>query len=775
MTKKRGAAPSDPSHQTGITHRDENLSTDLERILDKMSPDALKPFLEGNWYKLTNKERKKVNKSVKDAMEEYDPRKPSGNQFVYKEWFGIYNDYVKHNGTIRSNGSTGADRGRVPALDPDKWFRGEKVSIFVPYQCAKDYLRVFPNVITEYRGTIHQFTGRFYLKDAEGTIKTNIENAGTGRIKPKDIHDAVESLANQTRIIDPAKIDEPMERIMPLPDHTIPVEEGLLNLITKQIMPHSPAYFYTEYIPVHYIPGAVPEIFISFLDKVFTGDPDAELKKTTVFETIAWMLMPNYDIHGAVIFYGQGGEGKSIIFSVIESLLGHTSSLSLKELESDKFKRPELYGSWANLISEGTTEMINSEWFKKLTDGTVFTADRKNGHPFRMVNRGKFLMGLNGLSIKENELRAFYRRIIAIIDFPNMLESILTPVQISEFVKKMKDPAELDKIFSYTVDNYYGPLVSRMKFTNHLTIAEAEKKWEERSNPAKSYLEMKNEAGEILTDVDKVKPLLKGDINREKRYISRETNGEEYLAMIKKDVIADAIKWAMSKGFPAKTINGGTLGKALTSLGFPNLTVDKKVSKGSVVKAWKDIYIDIDEGRVTDEVADHAKPPLPPGNQSKIDKEQFGSGSTPLPLHECANAHGENREVSATKMENSLNTTEEKQVTGNLEHPLPESLPLHSEIADCLKNPHGQNGNGGFSNNQKKVIFDLVKWKAPESKYGALRVTEIHDMIRVTYPSFTLTEIHSVCRELYDMGAFLKSEHGSYSVNPDYVPEGDLA
>lgn len=80
-----------------------------------------------------------------------------------------------------------------------------------------------------------------------------------------------------------------------------------------------------------------------------------------------------------------------------------------------------------------------------------------------------------------------------------------------------------------------------------------------------------------------------------------------------------------------------------------------------------------------------------------------------------------------------------------------------------------------WKENPRRAIFNLVRWKAPESKYGALRVTEIHDMIRVTYPSITPTEIYSVCRELYDMGAFLKSEHGSYSVNPDYVPEGDLA
>ncbi|WP_156769071.1 hypothetical protein [Thermoplasma volcanium] len=76
---------------------------------------------------------------------------------------------------------------------------------------------------------------------------------------------------------------------------------------------------------------------------MFQGDPNAELKKTQIFETIAWTFMRNYDIHGAVILYGQGGEGKSIIHSVIEDLLVHTSEITLGELENDKFKRAELF------------------------------------------------------------------------------------------------------------------------------------------------------------------------------------------------------------------------------------------------------------------------------------------------------------------------------------------------------------------------------------------------------------------------------------------------
>lgn len=573
------------------------------------------------------------------------------------------------------------------ALNSKNWFSDdEKNPHFVPYKCAKDYLRVFPHVVTEYMGTMHQFTGKYYHKNAEGMIRTNIENAGSGIVKPRDISDAVESLTNITRIIDPDKINLPMERIMPLPAHTIPIEDGLLNLLTKTITPHSPEYYYTECLPRNYIPGAKPDVFLSFLDSLFQGDPDAHLKKTQIFEVIAWTLMNNYDIQGAVILYGQGGEGKSVLHSVIGYLLMHVTSLTLSELESDKFKRAELYGSWANLISESSSEIITSEWFKRLSDGTTITVDRKNGHPFQMASRAKLILDVNELPNKDNELRAFYRRVIAIIDFPNLLESILTPVQISEYVQKMKDPAELDKIFSYVVERFYGPLVSRMKFTGQLSLAEAEQKWEERSNPAKSYIKLKAEAGDIYTDVDVVKEILASDKESESRYITRESSGEEYLTMLKADVINDAVNWAVSKGFPAKTIHGGTLGSALTSMGFRNQSVSKKVSKGTVLKAWRDIFIRLYSREVTRQVTDQQNPPLPPANQSMTNEMQSGNGSPLQPLH--ARAHARMREnIGGVRYQTTetLDNTEEKQVTGTFWDPLPEPLPADQRNGVKLK------------------------------------------------------------------------------------------
>jgi len=566
------------------------------------------------------------------------------------------------------------------ALRPDAWFTGEdEAKKFVPYLCAKDYLRAYPHVVTEYSGLIHQFIGKHWLKATEGFVYSTIENAGKGLIRPRQISEAVESLRNQTRIIDPDKLNLTMEQILPMPEYSIPIENGILNMLSKTLQPFSPDFYYTEVLPRNYIPGAVPEVFLQFLGKIFLGDPDAELKITQIFETIAWTLTMNYDIQGAVILYGEGGEGKSIIHAIIADTIGHTTSISLTELEEDKFKRAELYGSWANLVSESSSDIVISEWFKRLTDGTTITAERKNRHPFQFSSHAKLILDVNELPNEEGQLRAFYRRVALIIDFPNMLENVLTPQEIDNFVKKLKDPSELDKIFSFVVDNYYAPLAKKMKFTGHLTLEDAEKKWIERSNPALTYIQVKHADGQIFTDVEDVKAILQDDIISLSRYITIEKDGMEHLTMIKQDVINAARKWAADRGLPAKTIDGGALGRALVSLGYPNYTVSKKINKTTILRAWEDIFINISEDTGYGQVTGRETPPLPPQTQSNSDGNAFSYGGrfqrSVSFFEKGINIREDDRKRTRNLNSKTLDNTEENPVTVGSGHLLPSRNP----------------------------------------------------------------------------------------------------
>ena len=587
-------------------------------------------------------------------------------------------------------------------LSSENWFKSDedgKNRQFIPHLIALDYLRAYPDVLTEYEGRMHQFIGDRWLRDAEGLIASNIERAANGCIRPKQIMEGIESIRNITRITDPESIRKPLKSIRPLAPHIVPITSGLLDAKAKIVRPPSALYYYTEVLPRSYLPGAVPEHFLAFLDKMFSGDPNKELKKTHIIEVIAWILMDGYSIQGAVVFYGLGGEGKSILFSFLGSLLVHVTSLTLKELETDKFKRAELEGSWANLISESNNDLITSDWFKRLTDGTVFTADRKNGHPFKVSSRSKMLLGVNVLPNKVNELRAFYRRVIAIIDFLNRLEDILSPQEIESFINKIKDPTELDKVFSYVIDNFYGPLVDRLKFTGQLSISEAEKKWEERSNPAASYLRSKKEAGKIYSGVEEVKSLLEEGSEQFKRYLTEDGKDDQgrqsyYLTMVKNDVIADAVRWASSRGFPAKTVHGKSLGSALSMLGLPNETVSKKVGKGTILKAWKNIYIDVSDPLVTDEGGDPENDRYRQKTLTTKDNMSAVTDDFPFPDHVLRDLKGErrNKDKSVTESADALKIREKSEVTGEKKGSVTEPLPNDPRgrsylIRICTENP----------------------------------------------------------------------------------------
>lgn len=109
----------------------------------------------------------------------------------------------------------------------------------------------------------------------------------------------------------------------------------------------------------------------------------------------------------------------------------------------------------------------------------------------------------------------------------------------------------------------------------------------------------------------------------------------------------------------------------------------------------------------------------------------------------------------------------------------PEESDVKTENQKNVKDLNHENEQSGkpenidFSVNPKKSIFEFVKWKAPKSPYGSLKVKQIYDMI--LEPSMTMKAIYDICEKLYDIGAFLKTPAGAYKVNPDYLPEGDLA
>ncbi|MGC8622009.1 MAG: phage/plasmid primase, P4 family, partial [Caldisphaera sp.] len=482
-------------------------------------------------------------------------------------------------------------------LHPDTWYyvdeKGKKKFSFSA--CGDDIINAFrDSIITEYSSRIiHLFSGKCYLKDAQPYLESLIQ----GHVPENyaQIHMVIEYIKNKTRNINSNTIDKTMEEIRPMPDNFLPLENGILDLNTKTILQHTPDYYYVSYLRRHYIPNGKSVKFRDFLNIIFKGDSDKDLKIQQIYEIIAWTLSDKYIPHGAVFLVGSGGEGKSIIVKLIEDLLGlnNISSISVQDIETDKFKRYELYGKYANIVSEAGG-IIKSEWLKKATDYSTITADSKNGPNIQFHSRAKFIINTNKMPEMNDESRAFYRRVAILMVFENYLEDLLSPEQIGEYVSALSDSRELDLIFSEVIDNYYSDFVKRKKFTGQLNLEDSEKEYQRHASPSLAYIKDRIEKGMIFTsfeEYEEYKNTAKVEgIKEELITIREKDNSSTRLITIKQIIEKDAKEWCRQQKLQPDLIDTKKLGSALAKCDYQTFKIDKKIEK-TKMHAWADILI----------------------------------------------------------------------------------------------------------------------------------------------------------------------------------------
>ena len=192
---------------------------------------------------------------------------------------------------------------------------------------------------------------------------------------------------------------------------------GFLNIKTLELQEHTPDYPSLNQIPVFYGPRFDAPAINKFLTEILKPE-DID----PIVELFGYCLVRKLPIQKAFLLVGEGANGKSTLIELLRAFLGknNCSSVSLQELEEDKFKKAELFGKLANLSSDIPSKGLHHiGTFKMLTGGDKITAERKFGHPFQFTNFAKLVFSANRPpKIFNEDTLALWRRFI-IIDFPN--------------------------------------------------------------------------------------------------------------------------------------------------------------------------------------------------------------------------------------------------------------------------------------------------------------------------------------------------------------------
>ncbi len=183
---------------------------------------------------------------------------------------------------------------------------------------------------------------------------------------------------------------------------------GLLDVNTQTLSPHSADFLSPVQLPVKFDPSARCPAWDKFISEVFPGDSEA-----IAWEIPAWLMTPDTSIQKAILLMGDGANGKSTYLRGVLGFIGkhNTSAVSLHKLENDRFSAARLIGRLANICPDlPGTELTSTSVFKAITGGDPMMAEYKFKDSFEFVPYARLVFSANHPPKSKDASPAFFRR-----------------------------------------------------------------------------------------------------------------------------------------------------------------------------------------------------------------------------------------------------------------------------------------------------------------------------------------------------------------------------
>lgn len=306
--------------------------------------------------------------------------------------------------------------------------------------------------------------------------------------------------------------------------HLLPVQNGILNLKSKTLQPFSPNIIFLNKLPIKFNPKAkCPNIEKHFKEVLSTND-DSKV----MFEIIGFCLFKDYFIEKAILFNGDGRNGKSKSIELIKSLLGHENccSVPLSEFKEGDFSIGELFGKMVNLAGDlSNTALKDTGNFKMSVGRDTIGANRKFLTKIHFVNYAKNIFACNELPKVYDNSTGFWERWI-VLDFPytfveedeyNKIKKSDNKELIAKSKKMNPDiistlttTEELEGLLIKALDGLQT-ILQKKSFSYSKGSDEIKKLWTRKADSFLAFCQDNIESGDINNENDKI---LKANIRR---------------------------------------------------------------------------------------------------------------------------------------------------------------------------------------------------------------------------------------------------------------------
>ena len=204
-------------------------------------------------------------------------------------------------------------------------------------------------------------------------------------------------------------------------DPHICVQNGVLNLFTGELKPHSPEYYFVDRVPIEYD----PEADVSTYQRYFDEWTNREADKQTLLEIVGHALVPdaNERYKKFLILTGDADNGKSVFFRCVRNLLNgmdektsNVSNVKLSKMATQRFSNNSVYGHMANIAGEVDGKKIrNTASLKDITGGDAVEIEPKGKDSFHDTINSTMMFAANDPPILgERDKQAIASRIVPV-------------------------------------------------------------------------------------------------------------------------------------------------------------------------------------------------------------------------------------------------------------------------------------------------------------------------------------------------------------------------
>ena len=161
------------------------------------------------------------------------------------------------------------------------------------------------------------------------------------------------------------------------PRNLLPMKNGVLNIETRELHPHSPDYRFIWQLPHEYNPLRTCEPIIEWLSQTQNGDRQrVQLLRAYLRACVTGAA----SLQRFLELIGPGGAGKSSYANLAIALIGYQNCYvtSIAELETNRFATAALYGKRLVSITDADGYNKTLSKFKSLIGGDMLPFERKN-------------------------------------------------------------------------------------------------------------------------------------------------------------------------------------------------------------------------------------------------------------------------------------------------------------------------------------------------------------------------------------------------------------